>query len=151
MRAYARDAVTYRYAREAIAIREHRIANPRDAVANSYAREAIAIIERRRADALDASYRYAREGATCEGIIFDLGYTIGDYKICKKLIFVRSRFLNIKLLCAIYGVCTKITKAYITPRGYISAAIYAREAGATTERFRAYARDAASYRYARKA
>ena len=43
-----------------------------------------------------------------------------------------------------------ITKAYITPRGYISVVIYALEAGATTERFRAYARDAVRYRYARE-
>ena len=44
--AYARDAVSYRYAREAIAISERRFTYTRDAVAYRYAREVGAIIER---------------------------------------------------------------------------------------------------------
>ena len=107
------------------------------------------MIERPLAYARDTvAYRYAREaGAIIKRVIFYLGYTIGDYKICKKLIFVRSRFLNIKLLCVKYGICIITAKAYITPRGYISVIIYAREAGATIERLFAYARDAVGDSY----
>ena len=176
--AYALNAVSYRYAREALAPSERIRTYARDAVGDSYTREVGATIERRRAYTRDAvvryhyarkagaiiertiayardtaSYRYAREaGATIERIIAYTRDAVGNYKIiCKKLIFVRSRFLNIKLLCVIYGICIIITKAYITPRGYISVVIYAREAGAFIERLIADARYAASYRYAREA
>ena len=60
--ANARDSVTNRYARQAMAIPERIIANARDAIANRYARQATAILERIIANARDTvGNRYARQ------------------------------------------------------------------------------------------